>query len=199
MLLLHIMSFIQRDGKFFPTIAELHERTAIPEEQLVKHLQYLVSEKYVDIIVETDDDGFRSERYDLEPLYEKLADCYVREAERQREEEEKKRESGFLTKFEQEFGRPLSPMECELLAKWIDEDKNTEELILAALKEAVFADKLNFRYIDRILLEWQRNRIKTAEQAKQFARNFRHKGTIYRDAKPHQPTDDFPFYNWVKR
>ena len=44
---------------------------------------------------------------------------------------------------------------------------------LAALKEAVFAGKVHFRYIDRILLEWSRNRVATVEQAKEYTQRFR--------------------------
>ncbi|WP_040951135.1 DnaD domain-containing protein, partial [Gorillibacterium massiliense] len=75
--------------------------------------------------------------------------------------------------FEKEFSRPLTPMELETITGWLDQDGYREELILAALKEAVFAGKLHFRYIDRILLEWQRNRILSAEQAKAHSQKFR--------------------------
>jgi len=75
--------------------------------------------------------------------------------------------------FEQEFARPLSPMEYETITGWIERDQYPEPLIVLALKEAVFAGKVNFRYIDRILLEWQRNSIRTVEQAKAYAQRFR--------------------------
>lgn len=75
--------------------------------------------------------------------------------------------------FEQEFGRPLSPMELETISGWLDHDRYPEELILFALKESVFAGKLHFRYIDRILLEWSRNRVTNADEARAHAQNFR--------------------------
>ncbi|MNN67743.1 DNA replication protein DnaD [compost metagenome] len=75
--------------------------------------------------------------------------------------------------FEKEFARPLTPMECETISGWVDEDGYPDELILLALKEAVFAGKVHFRYIDRILLEWSRNRVKTVEDAKAYTQRFR--------------------------
>lgn len=75
--------------------------------------------------------------------------------------------------FEKEFGRPLSPMECETISCWVDEDRYPEELILLALKESVFAGKVHFRYIDRILLEWARNRVKNAQDVKAYSQKFR--------------------------
>ncbi|WP_074011067.1 DnaD domain-containing protein [Numidum massiliense] len=198
MLLIHIFSFQANEGKSFPTIHELQERMTVPEHELVQSLQQLVSKRYIGIVNDTDAQGLRTERYDLQPLYEKLADCYTAEGSKQLAEAQEARETGILTTFEAEFGRPLSPMECETLVKWLDEDGLPDELILAALKEAVFAGKLNFRYIDRILLEWKRNRVHTVEQAQQYARNFRKKGAIYQGVTPRRETDDFPFYNWVK-
>lgn len=74
--------------------------------------------------------------------------------------------------FEQEFGRPLSPLEIEKIHSWL-EDRHSEELILTALKEAVFASKVHFRYVDTTLLDWKRNQIVTVEQAKEHAKKFR--------------------------
>ena len=75
--------------------------------------------------------------------------------------------------MEKEFARPLTPMEFETISGWLDKDKFSEDLILAALKEAVFAGKVHFRYIDRILLEWSRNRVSTPLQAKEYAQRYR--------------------------
>ena len=85
-------------------------------------------------------------------------------------------ERNMFTIFEKEFGRPLSPMECETIAGWLDQDQYLDELILMALKEAVFAGKVHFRYIDRILLEWSRNRVKNVNDAKAYTQKFRNGG-----------------------
>lgn len=86
---------------------------------------------------------------------------------------ETEQERSLFSIFEKEFGRPLSPMECESISGWVDEDRYPEELILLALKESVFAGKVHFRYIDRILLEWARNRVKNAQDVKAYAQKFR--------------------------
>lgn len=77
------------------------------------------------------------------------------------------------TIFEEEFARPLSPLECETLAIWQDQDQHDAQLIKHALKEAVLSGKLSFRYIDRILFEWKKNGLKTVEQAKIHSQKFR--------------------------
>ena len=67
-------------------------------------------------------------------------------------------------------------MELETISGWVDADRYPDELILLALKEAVFAGKLHFRYIDRILLEWSCNRVRTAQDAKAYTQKFRNIG-----------------------
>ena len=66
--------------------------------------------------------------------------------------------------FEAEFGRPLSPIEMETLIMWLEEDRYSVELIQLALREAVLSQVYNFKYIDRILLNWEKKNIRTKEQ-----------------------------------
>lgn len=200
MLLIHLLAFRQHEGKSFPTVHELQERMAITDEDVIQHLRQLVTRKYIAIVEDVDENGMRASRYDFEPLYRKLAECYMQEMEQQLVQAEAERENGFVTKFEREFGRPLSPMECEILVKWLDEDRLPDDLIMAALKEAVFSGKLNFKYIDRILFEWKRNGIKTVEEARQHASRFRKKGALYQSSaqKRQEQEDGFPFYNWLQ-
>lgn len=66
--------------------------------------------------------------------------------------------------FERELGRLLSPFEIEDLQKTIEEDKTSVELIRAALKEAVFNNKTNWKYIQAILRNWRREGITTVAQ-----------------------------------
>lgn len=64
--------------------------------------------------------------------------------------------------IEKEFGRTLSPMEYEIIKAWIDSGYS-EELIKEAIKEATMNNVSNLRYIDKILFEWGKAGIKTAE------------------------------------
>lgn len=103
--------------------------------------------------------------------------------QRRADKNAKKQEGELYQQFEQEFARPLSPIEAETLSMWLDEDKHSAELISAALREAVVSGKLNFRYIDRILFEWKRNSIKTVEEAKAHSERFRKKARLNHEEK----------------
>ncbi|MEB3101310.1 DnaD domain-containing protein [Paenibacillaceae bacterium T2] len=189
MLIIHLLAFKEKEQKDFPTIEEIQSRMTASGEQVIQTLERLLKEHWLEIDEETEaDTGIRYERYNLTGVYRKLAaaeetmrSLQVSGANSGRSEAlggagytiSKDKGRNMFTIFEREFARPLSPMECETISGWLDQDKYAEELILAALKEAVFAGKLHFRYIDRILLEWSRNRVFNAEQAKAFTQKFR--------------------------
>lgn len=92
------------------------------------------------------------EEVNLTGLYEKLSFLIT---------DSKKNHNSIYETFEQELGRTLSPIEYELVDEWLN--TNSEELLLLALKEATYNGVSNFRYIDRIIHEWNKKGIKTRE------------------------------------
>lgn len=198
MLLIHLLYFAEREGTWFPTPEQLAERMSTTPDRVLSAIERFVHEGFVTIEEDVDDlTGVRGERYNFAPLYEKLAaaweeegasaanDDAALEAELYRREAAAaafasspretaaSRRKDLFTVFESEFARPLSPMEYETIVGWLDQDKYSDSLIMTALKEAVFAGKVHFRYIDRILMEWSRNGVKTPEEAKVYTERFR--------------------------
>ena len=100
----------------------------------------------------------REEFINLDNLYTKLAYIIVNEEETI----EDAKSSNIYDIFEQEFGRTLSPIEYELINGWIDADFK-EDIIILALKEAVFNGVSNLRYIDKILYEWKKKGLNSKE------------------------------------
>ena len=72
--------------------------------------------------------------------------------------------------IEKEFGRVLSPMEYEIIRAWI-ESGISNELIIEALKEAVFNGVNNLRYIDIILYEKKKKGIKNIEDVEKYRKS----------------------------
>src|SRR5699024_923139 len=103
---------------------------------------------------------------------------------------------GLVLLFEQEFGRPISPFEIETINVWLDEDKMQPHLIKAALREAVLMGKLNFKYIDRMLREWQKKGIRSVKQAKEVSRSFRTDNAKKEYQKEERDTS--VYFNWLK-
>ena len=75
------------------------------------------------------------------------------------EKEETDKQGNLIEIFEEQFGRPLTPMELDIIKEWIHHGFE-EDMILKALKEAVKSQVLTLRYIDGILNNWQRNGVK---------------------------------------
>ena len=48
-----------------------------------------------------------------------------------------------------------------MINDWIEEDKYKTDLILLALREAVLSQAYNLKYIDRILLSWEKQGIRS--------------------------------------
>lgn len=90
------------------------------------------------------------------------------------EEDNIKINNSVFTVFENELGRLLSPMELEKIKEWITTYKS-EELIIAALNEAVLNGVSNFRYIDAILNDWNKKGYRTKEDTKKDKNNYRKK------------------------
>ena len=70
--------------------------------------------------------------------------------------------------LEIEFGRLLSPIEKQEIAAWLNIDHYNPEIVKLALREAILAQVYNFKYVDRILLNWQRHGLTTTDQIKNF-------------------------------
>lgn len=187
MLLLQLLAFKQSEHNDFPTMDQLERRMGTAPGELSPVVRRLMKDGWLSIDEDKDEyTGIHSEFYNLSGMYGKLGrfmaeerSSAVKQSEAARQatgETRGDQERNLFVIFEKEFARPLSPMECETISGWVDQDGYQEELILLALKEAVFAGKVHFRYIDRILLEWSRNRVKTAEDAKAYTQRFRNGG-----------------------
>lgn len=199
MVLLHVYTFIE-SGNSFPTPNEISAKMSINTGKCTDTLRYLLKKGFIAIKEESDENQILYEKYTLQPLWEKIATLFLVQNRDENIEKEQQKEENLYTIFEQEFGRPLSPFECESLGMWIDQDHHDPMIIKAALKEAVLSGKLNFRYIDRILFDWKKNGIKTIEQAQVHGKKFRqHKLTTKaKGAETEEYTRTVPFFNWLE-
>lgn len=110
--------------------------------------------------------GINTEICNMDGLYEKLSLMIMKK-------EDKKIDKTIYDIFESELGRTLSSIEYELIGDWLN--NNSEEILRLALKEAVYNGVSNFRYIDRIIHEWNKKGIKTREDVIKNNEEFRKK------------------------
>ena len=76
-----------------------------------------------------------------------------------KDEVEKENDFDLIAIFEEQFARALSPIEINIIKEWKNSNYS-DDMIVKALKEAVKSQVFNFRYIERILINWSQNGVK---------------------------------------
>lgn len=197
MLLIQIFRLRTEEKILFPRLDELNRYLSGDAEQALTDLldkEILAITEYYDFEQQQVVEGL-----DFEPLYEKLSELWACDKVKEIEQTQNildKNAQAKLTKnagrdmqqkpvgdsiysgqvlnvcsvFEREFGRPLSPMEVDRIRQWCEETDSM--LIMEALRRAVMMGKMNFRYIDAILLEWRKNNLRTLPEVAQYDQEF---------------------------
>ncbi|MGO4888073.1 DnaD domain-containing protein [Anaerobacillus sp. MEB173] len=197
--LLHIHTYIE-SGNYFPTPDVISERMTLSQAECAELMRCLVKKGYLELKQYQDENQVMYETFSIEPLWESLLLLLQNEKQEAEKKSHEQEETNLYSIFEKEFSRPLSPMECETLSMWIDQDGHSSTMIIAALREGVISGKLNFRYIDRILFEWKKNGIQTVEQAKQYGEKIRkHYQRPRRSEEKEKTAHSFPNYNWLEQ
>lgn len=166
-LLLQIIAAAQVEHEDFLTPSELADRTGLGLVDVTDAINELVTGGFLAVAERLDEFGTVSTYFDLKPLWMRMRGrdplkSPVREWSQNP-----------VQLFEEEFGRPLSGLECEQIRQWLDRDGHPEWMINEALREAVLANKFSFKYIDRILFDWQRNQIRTKAELETYRESYR--------------------------
>ena len=137
--------------EFNPSL--LSEQTGLSDTEVMETLDSLMKKKL--IVLDSAKDSYNKsvEVINLDNFYNIMMDSYTNNIKTS------KKDTIYDT-YASEFDRKLTGMEYEIINNWFDAGYS-EELILGALKEAVFNGVKNFRYIDKILLEWHKKGFKT--------------------------------------
>lgn len=168
---LFISEFVQTGGGE-PNPRELAQRAKMRPSDFAAVLSSLNEKGAIQILTKKDDGGRLHDYYDVTPLLQKLAaltssgNADVGTQKRQQASASRQ----VLNQVETEFGRPLSPIEQQTVRAWLRSDHYTPELISLALREAVLNQAYSLKYMDRILLSWEKNNLRTPE-AVQRAQN----------------------------
>ena len=176
-----LMYFENSDDLTFD-IDKISKKLKIDQNNILIAYNKLLTNKIITLKSEKDESGKRIEKVSLDGFYQK-------QEEKRKEENDKMLKEDIFSTFEKEFKRPLSSMEIEVIKAWL-EKMYSEDLILEALKEAVYNGATTIRYIDTILYEWSKNNIKTKEDVENHLKN------RYKEKKL-EDTTIFD-YNWLE-
>ena len=150
-----MLTYFDNDYNNYLNMEELSKNIGLSSEKAYETFTSLLSKKLIDVKTEKDIEGRMIEKVCLDNFYTMI----VEEKQNIIKEEKK---TDIYTEFEKEFARPITSMEYEIIGAWL-EHNYSEELIVGALKEAVYNGVRNLRYIDKILYEWNKKGFKTME------------------------------------
>ena len=153
---------------------------SLSESEIIESFSSLTSKNIIGIESSKDDDGRVRESVNLKGLKEIIKDFI----ETTKESATKK---DIYHLFETELARPISPMEYEIIEAWITHG-TSEEIIIGALKEAIYNGVKSFRYIDKIIHDWNAKGFKTMTDVKTYL--------VSRDKKENIP--ELFDYNWLE-
>lgn len=176
--IIQLEMFAQR-GNFFPTDEQLAANTNLSVSEITALIQKLIEQNFLSIDQISDKSGKIGNKYNLDQLYNQL-DLLLEDKIKSGNKKAGNNSSTssvdnspltqLVRQFEIEFGRYLSPIEREEIASWLNVDHYDPVLIKMALREAVLAQAYSLKYVDRVLLNWQRHNLKTSSEVQKFLR-----------------------------
>lgn len=155
-----------------PSIETIQQGSTLDSREITAIIQRLIQYDLLELNVSKDEEGKFTEYMNLDKFYTRLSEIIDSIEEEEIAEDNTLAFENVFKNIEQTFGRALSPYEIETINQWLDVDHHELSVIQAALDEATSQNKLSFKYIDRILLNWKKNNVKTIEDSKKISRQF---------------------------
>lgn len=173
-----LMYFEDATDKTFDVV-KICKILALQEQDVLSAFNKLLTLNLIKMEPSKDETNRHCEIISLVPMYNAIVEKKSKKAD------ESKKQDIFDT-FQKELGRSISPMEYEIINAWMEKGFSCE-LILAALKEAIFNGVSSLRYIDKILYEWHK---KGYQSPSDVEKNLRNK-------KEEKETLELFDYNWL--
>ncbi len=158
-------------------VVSICEALSLNESEVLDAFNHLLTLNLVELDTKKDTHNKHCEEISLIPLYKNLFDNL------EQKQANAKKENIFDI-FQKELGRNISPMEYEIINAWLEKGFS-QDLVMGALKEAVYNGVNSLRYIDKILYEWQKKGYKTYKEAEKNLQ------------KREEKESDLFEYNWL--
>ncbi len=179
-LLIQLFRFVQEEKNLYPSPEELSEFINQNPTEIKKSLKLLQQKNLLKTIYNQKDNQTQPS-YSFETLLDVLAEYWVLDRTEQENqvvtiqenEKQQNRLSTLYKHFQQEFMRALTPNEIERVGKWVEQVGVA--LVEEALNRASLAGTKNFRYIDSIILDWQKHDFRSVAEVEKHDRQYRKK------------------------
>lgn len=175
---LEFKSYLDR-GVMDPDIRLIAQHLQTDENQIFDLLHQMISNQLVVQQMRKLADGKEDAFWDFTPLINKLSAFNEQEAIEQTTTDNSNQRKTTFNKIEAEVGRPLSPMEMQIVNDWIDRDHYQAAIIDLALRQAVMNNALSLQYMDRILRNWDRQGLRSVHDIQEHERQFEERKSGY--------------------
>lgn len=146
----------KQQGNTFLSSTRIGKNVTIPKEQLLAILDSLMKKDLLTIQIRKSKSGKETEVFLLDNALERILEAYEAELCNDIINLPKKFTSSadeIVDLIENQFQKQLTPLEIEIIQKWLDEDHFELLDIKKALLDAIKANKLSLSYVDSILVK----------------------------------------------
>ncbi len=157
-MLLLLLLYNQNEVTFNPQLIAQNLNMNLLE--VMKNVSSLSDKGLINIVTKTNEAKVKEEIIDLSGLFEKITLKLMEEMNKSDNQE-----INIYNILSEEFGKKLSPMECEMVEIW-KKNNYSDELVKEAIREASLNGVSSLRYIDKILFEWNKKGYKKKEDIK---------------------------------
>ncbi len=172
-----LMYFEDATDKTFD-VDKISNILSLDEKSILSAFNKLLNLNLIKMETSKDNANRHCEIISLVPMYKSL----VEQKNAIKQEEVKQ---NIFEVLEKELNRSISPIEYEIINAWLEKG-TSEEMILGAVKEAVYNGVSSLRYIEKIIYEWNKKGYKNMNDVK--------KGLENRTNKKNKELFD---YNWL--
>ncbi len=144
-----------RQGNTFLNPTRIQKNLTIDKENLLEILSGLIKRQYLSIRLKKTKSGKETEIFSLDDTIQKIINNYLNKIRDDLINSPKQYATNaeeVVDLIETQFQKQLTPLEVEIIQKWLDEDKFDIMDIKKALLDAIKANKNSLSYVDGILL-----------------------------------------------
>lgn len=150
-----------QSGETEPDLTQLAMRAKMRPTDYATLLSNLTAKGAIVIRTRKDAAGRLHDQYDVTPLLDQLLGDDAPVSGNMPAPSTQNGSRAIFSQIETEFGRPLSPIEQQTIRAWLRDDQYAPEMITLALREAVLNQAYSLKYMDRVLISWEKNHLTT--------------------------------------
>ena len=152
-----LLFLLDKDGDVFNPNLLMSEMN-LDLMQVMMLISNLTDKGIINLSTKKNESGLMEEIIDLEPIWSKITSNVISDLNKI-----ENNDINIHELIENEFNRKLSPLEHEMIDDW-ENNNYSNKLIKEAVREASLNGVTTLRYIDKILLDWDRKGIKCKEE-----------------------------------